>query len=259
HLQRFSSWFVAPSAPIRDALITRLKGSMRMIWTLSLGTKLFQARNQDPRSTTVRRYIGWIDDLEERFTTQSYCNPPTTEIADRLMIQLELVFLKFIVVDCNSGYILLRKALPKFLQLVAANNLYTVHPNGNLVVSFARTLGTARYELKRFVLYDTAAALVLGVPPLVEYGYDDGCDSELHGLEWIHGAPFALVEIISQINSWRATRATPPDDWHELEKRVLAWEPHPLVPGGKGSSAKNATRFAVQEGWRHVVLIYIYM
>ncbi|CAE6422220.1 unnamed protein product [Rhizoctonia solani] len=261
HLHRASCWFKQPPALICDALITRFKESKRIVWTLSLITKLFQALGQDPYSTEVRRYIGWVDSLEQRFTAQLHSNPPVNDIADRLMIQLELAFLKFTVMGTSAGYILLRKALPNFLQMVATDaSLYTEHPNGNLVVSFPRTLRATWNGAKQFLLYDTSTALVLGVAPLVEYGHEGGCDGGLHGLEWAHGIPIALIEIISQINSRRArSKIAPSDDWQELERRVLAWEPHPTVIGDKDSGTENAERFAVQEGWRHVVLIYIYM
>ncbi|CAE6467489.1 unnamed protein product [Rhizoctonia solani] len=261
HSQRTSSWFMPPPAPIRDALIARFKGSKKIVLTLSLGTKLFQALDQDPRGTAVQRYIGWIDNLEQRFTIQIHSNPSINDTADRLMIQLELAFLKFTAVDTSSGYTVLRKALPKLLQLVATNAyLYTEHPSGNLIVLFPRTLRAPWNAAKQFLLYDTAAGLVLGVPPLVEYGHDGGCDIGFHGLDWVHGIPVPLIEIISQINSWRArSRVTPSSDWQELERRVLAWEPHPFVSDGQDSATGSAERFAVQEGWRHVVLIYIYM
>ncbi|KAH7336783.1 hypothetical protein B0J17DRAFT_443671 [Rhizoctonia solani] len=134
------------------------------------------------------------------------------------------------------------------------------HPDGNLVVSFPRTLGAPRHELERFVLYDTTTAFVLGVPPLVEYGYDGGCNCVSHGFEWIHGIPFALVEIISQINSWRAgSRVAPLDDWRVLERRITTWQPPSVMLDSKDSATGSVARLAVQESWRHVVLVYLYM
>ncbi|KAG8700355.1 hypothetical protein FRC11_013012, partial [Ceratobasidium sp. 423] len=209
----------------------------------------------------VQGYIGWIDKLDQKFTTISRSNPSLDDIGDLLMVQLELAFLKFVVVDGPSGYTVLRKAVPRFLQLVAADtNLYSECPDGNLVISFPRTLCAPRYELEQFVIFDTIAALVFGVPPLVEYGYDGECDSSLHELEWLHGIPVPLVEIISQINSWRAGSKVSLDDWQALEKRVLAWQTPSVVPDEYSTTeCINRARVAVQESWRHVALIYIYM
>ncbi|CAE6467484.1 unnamed protein product [Rhizoctonia solani] len=259
--QRCSSWFMIPPTSTRDSLIARSKASKPMIWALWLGTKLYQALSQDPCSTTTREYITYIDKIEQGFTTDPRSNPPLEDVADRLLAQLELIHLKFTTVDSASGYTLLRKTLPRFLRLVAADtNLLMEYANGNLVVSFSRTLGSPRHELERFVMYDTAAAFVLGVPPLVEYGYDFETSYAPHGFEWIHGIPFMLVEIISRINSRRAgSKVTPLDDWQVLERRILAWQPELVVSDREESGTGSVARLAVQESWRHVILIYLYM
>ncbi|EUC67673.1 fungal zn(2)-cys(6) binuclear cluster domain protein [Rhizoctonia solani AG-3 Rhs1AP] len=170
------------------------------------------------------------------------------------------MYFTFLTVDIVPGYVRLRKALPSFLHLVGADStLYSEHPNGNLFVSLPRTLGVPRNELKRFLMYDTATALVLGIPPLVEYGYDGECHPASHGLEWIHGTPLTLVQAIAQVNSWRAGSRVPLNDWRVLEGRVLAWEPGPIVPDDENPGTGDVARLAVQESWRHAVLIYIYM
>ncbi|CAE6536963.1 unnamed protein product [Rhizoctonia solani] len=257
-LQRISYWFMAPPAPVRDPMINRLQGS-KTVWTLYLSTKLFQALRQDPCSVTTRGYIGWIDKFEQELRPDSNNKLSLNDAADHLLAQLELVYLSFVAVDTNSGYNLFQKTLPEFLRLVAVDPKLTVeHPNGSLVVSFPRTLGAHQHELKRFLVYDAATAFVLGVPPLVEYGYDGECDPTSHGFQWVHGVPIALVETISQVNSWRAgSRVAPLNDWRNLESRVLAWNPQPVVAGDEPTG--NVARLAVEEGWRHVALIYIYM
>ncbi|CAE6529962.1 unnamed protein product [Rhizoctonia solani] len=259
--RRLDHWFTSSAPAIRDRLEAQLRGSKKMKWTLYLGASLFRALSQDASGTVAQRYIGWVYQFSQKFTTITCGSPPLDDVADLLMAQLELAFLNFIVVDGSSGYTLLRNAVPWFLQLVAADtNLYTEHPDGNLVVSFPRTLCASRHELGRFATYDTVTALILGVPPLVEYGYDGGCDSSFQELEWNHGIPVALVEIISQINSWRAGSSVPLDDWQALERRVLAWQtPPPASDEASTTECISIGRVSVQESWRHVVLIYIYM
>ncbi|QRW25915.1 Fungal specific transcription factor domain [Rhizoctonia solani] len=186
-------------------------------------------------------------------------NSSLSDLADRLMAQLELTYLGFIAAGSTLGYQLLQKALPGFLRLVAADpNLVAEQPDGGLLVSFPRAFGTSLQEIKRFIIYDMATGFLLGVPPLLEYDYYGKCDPVSHGSEWIHGVPVPLVEIISQINSWRAGFKVPLDDWQILESRVMVWEVQPL-PIEDGDSRMNVARLAIQEGWRHVVLIYIYM
>ncbi|EUC67674.1 fungal Zn(2)-cys(6) binuclear cluster domain protein, putative [Rhizoctonia solani AG-3 Rhs1AP] len=262
-LQRSNYWFMSPPPTSRRPLLAQLKLSKGMIWTIYLEVRHFQALVRIPQTPgpPIQRYIGWIDKLEEKFTTASPNNASLRDIADRLTVQLELAFLNFIMVDSASGYRLLRKALPRFLQIVAADsNLYMELPNGNLVVSFPRILSAPRYELRRFALYDVITPFVLGVPPFVEYVYDGECDSISHGLEWIHGIPVLLLQVLSQVNSWRTSSRIALGDWEDLERRVLTWQPScDMLTEDSATESVYAARVALQEGWRHVVLIYIYM
>jgi hypothetical protein len=105
-------------------------------------------------------------------------------------------------------------------------------------------------------MYDTTASLVLGIPPLVDYGYGGEHDSASL-LQWIHGVPTVLVETISRINKWRAGYRV--DNWQALEGRILSWQPLLIKSDGDDSGAETMARLAVQESWRHVVLIYLYM
>ncbi|EUC61338.1 fungal Zn(2)-cys(6) binuclear cluster domain protein [Rhizoctonia solani AG-3 Rhs1AP] len=260
-MQRVTYWFTVPPVSVRDSMINRLQNSKTTIWAIYLGTNLFRELGEDPRGAGVVRCINWIDKLEQRFSSYFHNSSTLNDAADCLLAELELAFLRFATINIVSGYAMIQKALPKFLFLVAADpSLYVEHPSGNLVVSLPRVLGASQYELKRFIIYDIATALVLGTPPLVEYGCDCECNPASHGLEWIHGVPVALVETISQVNSWRAgSRVAPLDDWRNLERRVLAWEPQPVVVEGDEIGTESVARLAVQEGWRHVALIYIYM
>ncbi|CAE6467875.1 unnamed protein product [Rhizoctonia solani] len=257
HLQRAKYWFTAPPSSITISL---LQGPKTMIWTMYLGTKLFQALSENTHNTMIPRCIGWIDKLEQNFGNFR-SNSPLDGAADWLLPQFELAFLKFTTIGSSSGYLMLRKTLPVFLLLVAIDsNLHVERPSGNLAISFPRTLGAPQHELKLFVIYDTVTSLLLGVLPLVEYDYDGECDSASHGFEWMHGIPVPLIETISKVNSWRAgSRAAPLDDWHNLESHVLAWQPQLAVAEDEEFGVDITVRLAIQEGWRHVTLIYIYM
>ncbi|CAE6433684.1 unnamed protein product [Rhizoctonia solani] len=261
HSQLVSYFFMPPPLPICSHVGAQLKKSKTTIWAICLGAKLFKSLSENPHSTMALRYIGWLDKLEEDLDFIFNNSPQQINAAGRLLTQLEIVFLKFMSIGIISGYIVLQKALPGFLSMIAADSdSCTEHPGGSLVVSFAHTFGAPRYEIKRFVMYDIATSLVLGVPPLVEYGYDSECDLISYGLGQLHRIPAPLVEIISQVNSWRGgSRVTPLDDWRNLERRVLAWQPRPIVSETEGSNTGKTGRLAIHEGWRHVTLIYIYM
>ncbi|CAE6450801.1 unnamed protein product [Rhizoctonia solani] len=258
--ERVNYWFASPPSSLRDSLMARLNGSKAIVKALDLGVKLLQAVSQEPRGTGVLKCVSWIDKLEQRLESDFHDSATLSAAGDCLLAELELAFLKSSIISSMSGYVTLQKALPRFLHLLAANpDLYAENRGGNLVVSFPRTFSAPQHELKRFVMFDTAAALVLGVPPLVEYGYDGECDAASHGLECIHGVPVVFVETISQVNSWRAGSIVALDDWQILEKRVMSWEAQPLVMHGEEASIQNVARVTVQESWRQVALIYIYM
>jgi hypothetical protein len=134
----------------------------------------------------------------------------------------------------------------------------TEHPNGNLFVSFPRTLEIPQQGLNTFILYDAATAFALGVPALVEYGHDGECAPTSHGYQCVHGVPVPLVEIISQINSWRTGSRTTLQDWQTLETRAITWQAQPLQIEDENAGV-NIARLAVQESWRYVTLVYLYM
>ncbi|CAE6355484.1 unnamed protein product [Rhizoctonia solani] len=258
NLRRVGYWFIIPTSKMHDMIMTHAKRSKKLTWIMYLGAKLFQAlAHVGTCGPVAQEYIGWIDRLEQNLIKDSR-SLSRNDMGECLMIQLELAFLKFTVADSVSAYNMIQKALPRFLQLVAVDpSLYMEQPNGNLVVSFHRTLISVQSELRRFVIYDTIAALVLGVPPLVHYGYDDEYDD---GLDLIRGIPVALAGVISQINAWRAGSSGALENWQALERQVLAWKPLSIVMDeDSASEATSVARETVQESWRHVALIYIYM
>ncbi|CUA68593.1 hypothetical protein RSOLAG22IIIB_07967 [Rhizoctonia solani] len=256
HLKQADYWLGFPPRSI-SALLAAPKST---IWALYLSAWLFQAVDGNMDSTMVSRYIKWLDKLEQEFGCACRINSSLGNVVSWLNTQLTVVFIKFTTVGSSSGYLALQKALPAFLRLVADDSsLHVEHPGGDLVTSFPRTLGTPQYILQRFVLYDTIASLLLATSPLVEYGYEGECDPASHSLEWVHGIPVAFIGIISQVNSWRAgSRFASLADWQELEMRVLGWRSQPAPTEGE-RCIDTRIKLAIQEGWRHVTLIYIYM
>ena len=109
-------------------------------------------------------------------------------------------------------------------------------------------------------------AFALGTPSLIQY---DTSDCSLvpvvaKPLEWAHGIPIAFVMCVVQVNAWRASNPGIPNvnDWLALVLRTLTWAPRMMELVGEDSredSYKVIARLAVQETWRHAILIYIYM
>ncbi|KAF8705473.1 hypothetical protein RHS03_05702, partial [Rhizoctonia solani] len=218
----------------------------------ALGSLSFDQISQAcvPAST---RYIAWIDIFEQKLTTDSRHNPSLSDVSERLMVHLELAFLKFAVADSVSGYALLKRALPRFLKIASMDsNSLMEDANGGLVISFSYALTGPLNELRRFATYDIIVTFLFGVPPLAEYGYNHEYGPETQGLEWSYGIPTALLEIVSQVNSWRYCSRVALDDWQTLEKQVLEWEPsYALLDEASSADPASVARNAVQEGWRY--------
>ncbi|KAG9121300.1 hypothetical protein FRC07_002785, partial [Ceratobasidium sp. 392] len=199
-----------------------------------LATRIFQALSGTVGPEAVEPFMYWIDWFDQQATNSSCRNPSVNELGDRL-----------------AG----------LLELVAADPSLWSERNG-LLVSLPRALSTERYEIRRFVFYDIITAFILGLPQLVEYDTDELSilSERVQPLEWVHGLPVELTANIVQVNAWRTSCPGIPNmnGWVDLEMRTLAWEPRTREIQG-GDSFDVVARLAVQESWRHAVLIYIYM
>ncbi|KAF8752502.1 GAL4-like Zn(II)2Cys6 (or C6 zinc) binuclear cluster DNA-binding domain [Rhizoctonia solani] len=263
YTQRLIYWFHPPSVELFSPELVQLAESKRIVWVMYLGAKAFELLQQgaQAQSMAIAQCLGWVNQLEHKFTTNSRSDPSSDDTGKRLMAHLELATTKFNLVNTTSGYQLLRNALPKFLQLAAADtNLIVEQLDGSLTISFPRTLRAPRIELIRFVMHDAMLSFLLGLPPLVEYGYDCEYDSKYSGYEWSYGIPVALLQIVTQVSSYRAGSRASIEDWKTLEMRVLNWKSqYSIMQGTSATESVTRKRVVVQEGWRHVTLIYIYM
>ncbi|KAF8686907.1 hypothetical protein RHS03_10041, partial [Rhizoctonia solani] len=260
--QAHNLWFLSPLPKIRDSIVNQMRGR-RTVHVMYFGATTIQLLSQDPHNSSaiIKRHARWIDGYGQKLATDVRRNSSLSDILDCFNAYLELihVLVNHVILDGISAYTLLRIALPRFLSLVTAEpSLLIDQPNGSLAISFIRTLCSPRHELARFVGNNVALSFLFGVPPLAEYAYESACDHDQ--FEWLHGVSISLFQIISQVNSWRAGSKVFLEDWQTLEQRTLAWRsPYdtsdvPFVP--ESGSSEMA---AVREGWRYVVLIYIYM
>jgi hypothetical protein len=112
------------------------------------------------------------------------------------------------------------------------------------------------------VFYDITTAFIFGLPSLVEYDASEfpTIPEVTQPLEWVHGIPVELTVNLMLVNAWRAAHPGIPNanEWVGLEMRTMAWEPRIAQLAGE-DSLEVVARLAVQESWRHAVLIYIYM
>ncbi|KAG9079809.1 hypothetical protein FRC06_007442, partial [Ceratobasidium sp. 370] len=255
-VRRIRKFFQLPPASVLNVLASRMRTSRTTVWLMYLGVRIFQALSETTDSTAIQPYVYWMDKFDQQSTNSPCRNPSVDELGDRLAGLLELVFLKFVAVNSRAGYSLLRRSLPTFFQLVAADSSLWSERHG-LLVSLPRALSAQRYEIRRFVFYDTITAFIFGLPPLVEYDSSEFpiISERAQPLEWVHGIPIELTVNIVQVNAWRAAHPGIPNanGWVDLETRTLVWEPR--VEEIKGNdSFEVVARLAVQESWRHAVL-----
>ena len=131
-------------------------------------------------------------------------------------------------------------------------------------ISLSHAITSCNPDLVRFIVTDALLALCFGVAPLVEY--DTSASATEIGrnvgtrIESAHGCAAIFAISIVKINVWRAHNRTPPvkHSWQEIEADIWSWKPRPH-DGSPGDSWKTVARLAIQEGWRHVALIYLYM
>lgn len=162
--------------------------------------------------------------------------------------------------DTRRGYSLFHKCTPLALQLT---NKFPNLWSSNLAIVITHALRASVFEISWFIFFDTMTALALGVPPLLHYDttyYPDQSRKDSY-LEWVYGCPAHITVLLSQINSWRASRWMEQPDlgvnqWREAEELLQSWSP-PLEL--EGESHDLVGRFAVQESWRHAAFIYLYM
>ncbi|KAL5631813.1 hypothetical protein ACGC1H_000011 [Rhizoctonia solani] len=250
---RLRKFFKPPPMPLSSGLTARMKRSNTILGFMYLGAKVFEALSDRPKDAVWKCCKKWIANFDRQITNHSAWKPSTQESEDRLTGLLELAYLTFLVVDTVAGYVLIKRALPFFLHLVSNDPELWSERRGQLVISLPQVLLTPRYEVKRFVFYDMMCALVLGVMPLAEY--DPG---ELRGVtnlplptEVFHGIPIEWILIVGHIYARTS-------DWRNLETQILSWRPRISDIWGE-ESAELVFRIAIQESWRHAILVYIYL
>ncbi|QRV96384.1 Fungal specific transcription factor domain [Ceratobasidium sp. AG-Ba] len=248
---------------IKSRFIMRIISSNVVHWSMYLGATIFQSLLRDGELANIRGYLPLLDRFDRLCITQE-SNGGTGDVVDRLSAGLELAFLRYITSDTSAGYALVCRLAPMFLQLALADpSLWSRNPMCG-VISLAHTLVSSRFELVRFAFMDAITSLILGVPPLINFDTSHPAiiDNEPHPMEWVHGCPSELIIVVVKINMWRyhdsGGQPCPEHLWRELEAKTWGWRPRGDYSQDKNSS-RCVVRLAIQEGWRHTVLIYIYL
>ncbi|CAE6406658.1 unnamed protein product [Rhizoctonia solani] len=248
--------FRPPLVHFETGLLWRLEHSEFTRWSMYLSARVLQDMSN---GINGQKYMGWIFRFCQRILESPTSTEPATAMEGRLGGLHDLTYLGFIISGVSLGYSLFQRSTPAFLRLAALDSgLWS----DNSTILFSKAIRSV-YEISRFVAHDTIIALILGVPPLLHYDTTSPWDNDQPGrvIELIYGIPTEILYILAKINGWRASRlmgeATHSQTvWRDIEESL-----------NKGSPAIHHTddpvtdiaRFAVQETWRQVAIIYFYM
>ncbi|CAE6455510.1 unnamed protein product [Rhizoctonia solani] len=253
----------------RDKLVVRLQESNLTHWSMYIGARIFQALMKDGKKADLRFLMTCIRRMDEHVCLESARDGTLTGALHALSGGLELVFLDFMTSNTRTGYQLFKRLTPTFLRATQTLPSFC----SSQKISLAEAFLAPQFEIGRFVFMDAVSSLIFGVPPLIDYdttmpfirpeldcnGYP-GC---IHPTEWIHGSPLELTSLIVKISLWRAknqgVESAPEESWKPLEAEAWAWAPRVSSPVSVNDPSQMVVRMAVQEGWRHAGLIYLYM
>ncbi|KAG8750936.1 hypothetical protein FRC12_012688 [Ceratobasidium sp. 428] len=246
----------------RRQFVTRVMSSSVIHWSSFVGAQMLRSIRQDGESVDIQRFVPWLHRLNQIYAARVDVN--IDDLKERLSGVLDLSFLWYLTSNIKLGYNLLRLTAPVFMQVACADpTLWPRDPSSN-GISLAHALLPPRGEISRFIFMDSISSFTFGVPPLVEYDTShpmiEGQDSRAIG--WIHGCPSRFMLLVVKINQWRAQHPNScmegSSPWKEIEEDAWAYRPSCGYDPGS-DSGRHVLRVAVQEGWRHAVLIYLYM
>ncbi|CAE6506785.1 unnamed protein product [Rhizoctonia solani] len=253
----------------RDKLTVRLQESSLTHWSMYIGARIFQTLTKDGNRADLRFLMSCVRRMDEHVCLESARDGTLTGALHALSGGLELVFLDFMTANTHAGYQLFKKLAPTFLR--AAQTLPSY--NQSEKVSLAEAFTSPHFEIGRFVFVDAVSSLIFGHSPLIDYDTStpfvrpdldcNGYPGSIHPTEWINGSPLELTSLIVKISLWRAknpgVRCAPDEAWKALEAEAWAWAPRVSSPVSTNEPSQMVVRMAVQEGWRHTGLIYLYM
>ncbi|KAG9087309.1 hypothetical protein FS749_003011 [Ceratobasidium sp. UAMH 11750] len=228
-------------------------------WSLYLGAHIVRNLLE---GTHQYQHIGWIDRFQRQLTNAPVSTAlEVPDLEGRLSSLQDLAYYALMIIDSRASYSIFKQCLPLFLQLAAK------YPNlwaENSAISIFHALHCPIHDIRKFVFWDTVSATAFGTAPLLHYNttfHDPPNDGAyVRTLGWAYGCPGDIIVLLAKINSWRVSKWVEQadrkhDEWHDIAERLRGWKPVMDMD----QSSNVVARFAIQESWRQVVLIYTYM
>ncbi|KAG8766480.1 hypothetical protein FRC12_006864 [Ceratobasidium sp. 428] len=243
---------------VRESVTRRLHSSDTVRWIMFLGSKIFESILDGTSAGKMDGFLRWIAKFDEQLN-RALEQSITLSDSDLVGI-LEITFLKLKFADAQNAYEYIRNVAPTFLQLIFADSSLWPNPYA-FKVSLAHVLASPRYEFGHFVFLDSLCSLAYALPQVVEYDTSvPPLRDDIRPIEWAHGCPIDLHIALININTrcHEPNQACPKTDWRPIEHYLISWQPTTRVLPGE-ESWRTVARLAVQESWRHTLLIYFYM
>ncbi|CAE6458039.1 unnamed protein product [Rhizoctonia solani] len=204
-------------------------------------------------------FARWIEGHEQRLSTGLNQSLTPYELHERHQDLLEVFYIKIGIFNATTTYRLLCHLAPSFLETVYSDpTLWSTEQDPSLV-SIAHLLSSSRYGPANYMLMDVVASMIYGVPHIMQYNADvEPFHTQPHSAEWMNCFPGEFLILLAKINICRDQRSVI-EDWLDIERRLISWEPRPKFEPEGLDSSKSVAWLALQETWRHTLLIYLYL
>ncbi|EUC55520.1 fungal zn(2)-cys(6) binuclear cluster domain protein, putative [Rhizoctonia solani AG-3 Rhs1AP] len=242
---------------LEEGIWRRISNSNITRWSMYLGARVIADLSS---GTNAQRYLGWIFRFFQQITVTSTWAEPAPSLQGRLGSLYDLVCLGSTISGSATGYSLLQRSTPVFVQLAALDPKIWVDDSS---ISIPKVFRSSQYEVIQFVVHDTFTALTLGTPPQLQYDTTSVWVDKTpgHYMEWVYGFPVGVLILLAEINAWRTSRmigkvAQNQSDCRSIEDRLKSWSP---IVDNTDEPSNDIVRLAVREAWRQATLIYLYL
>ncbi|CAE6455413.1 unnamed protein product [Rhizoctonia solani] len=248
----------------RDFVFGQFSGGEESRWVITLlanvGSRIANLEILDGKYDPVLSALQ--DSVRRRLkTVRSVPRPSISELTKALNAALETMMINFFVSPLSDVVTLREEAAPIFQQLCPTL--------ADASISLPQLLAHPLFCLRQYAHVDILFSVVMDMPMLFRYNtaIPDGevpssygsrlDDSGGSGVQWLQGVPDQLILLFAKLKSIRDDGLKPSSEIIECYEHEI--RDHQSFKSSSPDSLLVIMRFAVQECWRHVAYIYLYM
>ncbi|CEL55926.1 hypothetical protein RSOLAG1IB_01939 [Rhizoctonia solani AG-1 IB] len=246
---------------VQSCVLATVAISKSVCWSLFVGAKVYRAAMLGYGGRTIKPYTQMLDEFASQINSTKWEGMIIRELSGWLLATLELVDLRFLI-DPRLAQRTLHLAVPIFVQITQAEPAFFQGNSSGPSLHIVLLSAQANAGLARFATVDIIGSFIFGSPQMILW--DPAFVPELARLqwdEWIPGCPLYFMLVLCTINIWRGQHPHTRDlnEWIQLEHNVQTWQPQQTHCLKSANSWRTLGRLAVQEAFRHMTLIYLYM